>query len=222
MPRIARVVVPGLPHHITQRGNRRLQTFFADDDYRKYISIMAKQCAQWNVEVWAYCLMPNHAHLIVVPSTKESLAGAIGEAHRRYTYQLNMRNEWSGYLWQGRFASFPMDEAHLYMAARYVELNPVRAKLVNRPEQYPWSSAAAHLSGRDDRLVKVKPLLELFGDWNSYLALGLPPKEAELLRKHERNGKPMGSPKFIAEMEEQTGFTLAPKKRGPKGPRKKS
>ncbi len=132
MPRIARVVVPVIPHHVTQRGNRRLPTFFCDEDYKRYIQIMAELCSQKNVQIWAYCLMPNHVHLIAVPEMKESLATAIGEAHRPYTLSINSSKNWSGYLWQGRFASFPMDEAHLYMAARYVELNPVRAGLVKQ------------------------------------------------------------------------------------------
>ncbi|UNC93263.1 transposase [Candidatus Contubernalis alkaliaceticus] len=109
--------------------------------------------------------MPNHIHLIAVPPSKESLAGAIGEAHRRYTRWVNLRQGWSGHLWQGRFSSFPMDNAHLYVGARYIELNPVRAGLVKNPWDYPWSSAATHLQGQDDLLVQSKPLLEMFGDW---------------------------------------------------------
>ena len=105
--------------------------------------------------MWAYCLMPNHVHLIAVPATEEALRLALGEAHRRYTRRVNFREGWRGHLWQGRFASFPLDNAHLYLAARYVELNPVRAGLVKRPEAYRWSSAGAHLRGRDDELVKA-------------------------------------------------------------------
>jgi putative transposase len=145
MARIARVVAPGLPHHITQRGNRRQQTFFQDEDYQSYIQLMAKWCARFQVEVWAYCLMPNHMHMIAAPQSEEGSRHAIGEAHRRYTRQINFREGWRGHLWQGRFSSFPMDESYLLAAARYIEINPVRAKLVNRPEAYKWSSAIAHL-----------------------------------------------------------------------------
>ena len=106
MARIARVVVPGCPHHVTQRENRRQETFFEDDDYRTYMEFMAQWCDECGVEVWAYCLMPNHVHLIVVPSDEEGLAGAIGEVHRRYTRGVNFRGDWRGHLWQGRFASF--------------------------------------------------------------------------------------------------------------------
>jgi putative transposase len=169
MARIARVVVPGIPHHVTQRGNRRQKTFFNDSDYRAYIDLMAERCSRQGVEVWAYCLMPNHVHVVAVPSTEQSLRLAIGEAHRRYTKRVNFREGWTGYLWQGRFSSFPMDEQHLLAAARYVELNPVRARLVATPQDYRWSSSRAHLSGRDDELVTVAPLIRIAGDLDKNL-----------------------------------------------------
>jgi putative transposase len=110
MGRIARVVVPGLPHHVTQRGNRRQRTFSWDDDYQAYLQLMAQWCGEWQVEIWCYCLMPNHVHLIAVPASKNALRQAIGEAHRRYTRRINSRERWRGHLWQGRFASFVMDD----------------------------------------------------------------------------------------------------------------
>jgi putative transposase len=133
MARLARIVVPGLPHHVTQRGNRRQQTFFGEADIDAYIALMAEHCAAARVAVWAYCLMPNHVHLILVPETETGLRDALGPAHRRYTMAVNAREGWTGWLWQGRFASCPLDEPHLVAAARYVELNPVRAGLVERP-----------------------------------------------------------------------------------------
>jgi putative transposase len=137
MARIARVVAPSLPHHITQRGNRRQATFFCEGDYEEYIHLMCEWCSHWNVEVWAYCLMPNHVHMIAVPESEAGLRRAIGEAH--------------------------------LAATRYVELNPVRAGLVKDPAAYPWSSAAAHLAGRDATLVKVEPLLAMVGNWREFL-----------------------------------------------------
>src|SRR5262245_58898186 len=113
MARIARVVVPGLPHHVTQRGNRRLETFFNDEDYRTYLGLMAHWCAVYQVEIWAYCLMPNHSHLIAVLQAADGLRRAIGEAHRRFSRRVNFRQRWRGHLWQGRFASFVMDEPYL-------------------------------------------------------------------------------------------------------------
>ena len=126
MPRLARIVVPRYPHHVTQRGNRRQQTFFDDSDYNAYIGMMSEWCGKNGVEIWAYCLMPNHVHLIAVPQSEDGLRRAIGEAHRRYTWRVNMKQEWRGHLWQGRFSSCVMDTPHLLTAARYVELNPVR------------------------------------------------------------------------------------------------
>jgi len=134
MARVARVVAPGLPHHVTQRGNRRMDAFFCEDDYAVYLALMAEWCARYEVVVWAYCLMPNHVHLVAVPETLEGLSRAIGEAHRRYTRHVNFREGWRGHLWQERFASFVMDQDHLLTAMRYIELNPVKAGLVDRPE----------------------------------------------------------------------------------------
>jgi putative transposase len=134
MSRLARVIVPGFPHHVTQRGNRRAPVFFEDGDYALYRDLLAARCRKAGVECWAYCLMPNHVHLILVPHTSEALARALGETHRQYTGFVNARARWTGHLFQGRFASVVMDEAYLMLAARYVALNPVRARLVERPQ----------------------------------------------------------------------------------------
>jgi len=214
MPRIARVVVPGVPHHVTQRGNRRQQTFFCDADYEAYTELMADSCRRRGVEVWAYCLMPNHVHLIGVPSSEDALRSAIGEAHRRYTRRVNFREGWRGHLWQGRFASFPMDEAHLRAAARYVERNPVRARLVARAEEYRWSSAAAHMAGCDDGLVRVTPLLERYGDWAQLLSGSTPAEQADRFRRHERTGRPLGPGAFLESLERKIGRTLHRDARG--------
>ncbi len=216
MGRIARVVVPGMPHHITQRGNRRQKTFFCDEDYRAYLELMAHWCAAWQVEIWSYCLMPNHVHLIAVPASENGLRQGIGEAHRRYTRRINFRERWRGHLWQGRFASFVMDERYLLAAARYVELNPVRAKLVSEPGYYHWSSASAHMSGKDDALVKAAPLLSLIPDWRGFLDSGIDDKEMKVLRRHERTGRPLGSEVFLSEVERLVGRVLHRLKPGPK------
>ncbi|MFN2546212.1 MAG: transposase [Myxococcales bacterium] len=208
MPRIARVVVPGLPHHITQRGVRRMRTFSGDQDCRRYIELMSDSCKEHGVEIWAYCLMPNHSHLIGVPESEESLRWAIGEAHRLYTHEINKREGCRGYLWQGRFASYPMDERHTIAAARYIELNPVRAGIVSAATDYPWSSAAAHLRGRDDRLVRVAPLLDRIGDWRSFLGERPEPEIVDLLRRHTANGVPLGSDAFVKELERKVGREL--------------
>jgi putative transposase len=216
MARLARVVAAGLPHHVTQRGNRRQRVFFGDDDYATYRGLLTEGCRAAGVAVWAYCLMPNHVHLILVPSDPDGLRAALGEAHRRYTRHVNSREEWRGYLWQGRFASHAMDEPHLLAAARYVELNPVRAKLARRAGDWRWSSARAHLAGRDDGCVATRPLLDLAPDWRAFLRGGLSEDEHRAIRAAERTGRPLGSDRFIARLEKRLGRSLARQKPGPK------
>jgi putative transposase len=208
-------VIPGIPHHITQRGNRKQLTFFNADDYQLYTSLMTKFCRLHRVGIWAYCFMPNHVHLVAVPESEDGLRRSIGEAHRRYTLKINTREGWKGHLWQGRFASYPMDEKHLLMAVRYIEQNPLRAGLVRRPQDWPWSSAAAHLSGKDDGLVTVKPLLEMVPVWMTFLTQQTSGSEA--FEKHERTGRPLGSLRFIKKCESVLGKALLPQKPGPKG-----
>lgn len=208
MPRLARVVIAGIPHHVTQRGNRRQHTFFSSDDYEAYRELMAEWCTACGVTVWAYCLMPNHVHLIAVPERPESLCLAIGEAHRRYTRRVNLREGWRGHLWQGRFASYPMSADHVYNSARYVELNPVRAQLVRRPQEWPYSSARAHLTGRDDVMVRVAPLLEMACEWSRFLQQGLDTNLEALLRQHETTGRPLGDEAFVTEMKVRAGRRL--------------
>jgi len=215
MARIARVIAPGYPHHVTQRGNRRQQTFFCDDDYRAYLDLMSQWCRKYQVDIWAYCLMPNHVHLIAVPHHEESLARAIGEAHRRYTRRINFREGWRGHLWQERFASFPMEETYLLAAARYIEMNPVQAGLVEKPWDYPWSSTRAHLAGKDDVLVKTNPLLEITGNWQKFLDIPCD-MEADSFLKHERTGRPLGSEPFLDKLETTLNRKLRPQKPGPK------
>lgn len=151
MARLARIVIPNVPHHVTQRGNRRERTFFEDADYKRYRTMLGDAARRAGAEVWAYCLMPNHVHLIVVPPDEDGLRRTFADAHRRYTGLINARHQWTGHLWQGRFGAVAMDEAHLMAAARYVALNPVRAGLVKHARDWPWSSVRAHLRGDPTR-----------------------------------------------------------------------
>ena len=216
MARLARVVIPLTPHHVTQRGNRRQQTFFSDADYLAYRRLAAESFRQAGVEVWAYCLMPNHVHLIATPSRPEALAEAVGAAHLRYTRQVNRREEWSGYLWQGRFASFPMDERHMLACARYIELNPVRAGLAKRPRDWPWSSARAHLTGKPDGVTDIAALGGPVGDWKAFLKAGLSDADLNALRSGERTGRPAGDEDFVRSLETSTGRALMKRKVGRK------
>lgn len=216
MARMARAVAVGVPHHVTQRGNRRQPTFFGDGDYRLYQALLADACRRRDVAVWAWCLMPNHVHLLLVPATAEALRLALGEAHQRYTRTVNRREGWTGHLWQGRFASAALGEGHLVAAARYIELNPVRAGLVQRPEQWRWSSARAHLAGRGDGLVRAHPLPAMIPDWRAFLDAGVADGEADALRRSERTGRPLGDDAFLADLETRLGRRLRPGRRGPK------
>ena len=213
MARMARIVVPYFPHHVVQRGNRRQKTFFENRDYERYRALMSKFCRKAGTRVWAYCLMPNHVHLVMVPSHEDGLRAALGEAHRRYTLAINQRYDWRGHLWQERFHSFPMDEAYLLAAVRYVERNPVAAGLCHRAEEWPWSSAQAHLQGRDDELVETKPMLSRIGNWAAYLASDTVDDADDRLAEHARTGRPLGDEQFITTLERLTGKTLAPRRR---------
>jgi putative transposase len=215
MARMARVVVPDYPHHVTQRGNRRQKTFFSDDDYRFYIDLMSQFTRASGTEVWAYCLMPNHVHLVMVPSEEDGLRAALGEAHRRYTRHVNARQGWRGHLWQERFHSFVMDERHLLATVKYVERNPVVAGLCRHPADWHWSSAKAHLTGRDDGLVKVSPMLDRITNWTDYLSAGHH-DETAIIQQHTRTGRPLGSTNFIENLEALTGKTLTPGRPGRK------
>jgi putative transposase len=216
MARIARLVVPGIPHHVTQRGNRRETTFFSETDYRFYLDMLGKAAAEAGAEVWAYCLMPNHVHAIVTPSTTDGLRRTFGDLHRRYTRQVNERNRWTGHLWQARFGSVAMDEDHLIAAVRYVSLNPVRARLVERAADWPWSSVRAHLGGRGDGVVTVAPVLERIGPFAAFLDEPVDDDAFAPLRRAETTGRPIGSAGWIKSLEHQTARLLAPGKRGPK------
>jgi len=217
MARLARVVGAGLAHHVTQRGNRRQQVFFEPADYRLYLDLLATHCTAADVEVWAYCLMPNHVHLILVPGDADGLRAALGEAHRRYTRHINFRQKWRGYLWQGRFASFVIDEPYLLTCARYVELNPVRARLVRTARAWKWSSARAHLTNQDDRVVRVRPLLDLAPDWKGFLGAGLDAENLAAIRTHTRTGRPLGAEPFLTRLEKRLGRRLRKAKPGPRG-----
>lgn len=216
MARMARIVVPDYPHHVVQRGNRRQRTFFSPADYRAYIRLIAKAKSDAEVKIWAYCLMPNHVHLIAVPGQVDSLAVLFRDAHQRYTRRINSREDWRGHLWQERFHSFVMDEEHLLAAVRYVEMNPVRAGLCTSPNRWPWSSVHAHFRRQDDAIVSVAPMLERVSNWENYLLRAESEVRLRVFRKHAKTGRPVGDDTFIAKLECLTGRKLRKKKPGRK------
>ena len=216
MARFARVVAIGTAHHVTQRGIDQQRTFFTDGDRNIYLDLLTKYCAQARARILAYCLMSNHIHLVLVPEEPHSLGVALRRTHSRYALYLNARRDRVGHLWQNRFYSSALDEEHLWVALRYVERNPVRANLVKRPEEYKWSSAAAHV-GTDRSGSRLL-------DWSFHAGAGgverwrnllAEPEEIEAIRRLQRgtfSGRPVGRPEFVARLEKELGRPLSARK----------
>ena len=209
MPRIARVVCPGVPFHVTQRGNRRCSVFCGDQDRLSYLGNLQDYAGQHGLAVLAYCLMSNHVHLVVVPETHRSLERVLRPLHMRHAQRINLLRSWKGHLWQGRYFAAALDATYLWAAIHYVERNPVVAGLVTRAEDYPWSSASAHCGLRSDALLTRDPTwVEQFrcaGDWSAWLACEEDPAERELLRRNTAKGLPCGPPEFMKLLAERTG-----------------
>lgn len=215
MPRMARVVVPEYPHHVTQRGNRRQRVFLRKGDGSRYLRFVHSACRDTGTRVLAYCLMPNHVHFVMVPAHEDGLRAAMADAHRRYTRSVNFREGWRGHLWQERFHSFVMDASHLHAAVPYVENNPVRAGLCVDAVEWRWSSAAESVGASDGELVDWDlraSLLEHAASAGPAGGDGV----ADEIRRHTRTGRPLGSHQFVEQLEETTGRALAPRKPGPK------
>jgi putative transposase len=218
MSRIARVVVPGLPHHVTQRGNGRQATFLSDEDRLVYLDLLRGHRRQYGLRIWAYCLMNNHIHLLAVPEGEDSLAHTLGRTHADYARYWNARRRSCGHVWQARFYSCPLEDDQIWTVARYVEMNPVRAGLVEEAERWPWSSAQAHLVERD-----VSGLLELSfwasqydgARWSRVLRSGVEDEAwQQRLVESTLSGRPLGSETFIDRLERQLGASLRPKPPG--------
>jgi putative transposase len=217
MPRVARIAVPGVPHHVTQRGNNRQQVFFSDDDRRVYLARLREHADAHDLAVLGYCLMPNHVHLVVVPGHEESLARGIGRTHLRYTQYVNRAYERTGHLWQNRFFSCGLDEAHCWGALRYIEYNPVRAALVEHAWDYPWSSAAAHVGERDQSgMLKLSQWNSVWDAqrWREWLAADEDDAGTSAVREHTQSGRPLGAAKFVDELERVLGRQFAATRRG--------
>ena len=217
MSRVARIVVPGFPHHITQRGNRKADVFETDEDRLAYLRFLKKYAAQYNLSVYAYCLMTNHIHLVAVPGDELTLGKALRDAHTVYAMYFNTRTALSGHVWQGRFFSCPLDEAHLWAAVRYVERNPVKAGLVERAEQYRWSSAAAHCGlFTDDLLCTDFPPPGIVEDWSAWLAQPDEESVIDYIRQQTQTGRPCGNETFLDQVEGLLNRTVRRKKPGRK------
>lgn len=216
MPRIARAVAVGFPHHITQRGNYRQRVFENDADYLQYLEWLQTYSKKYALNIWAYCLMSNHVHFIAVPMEDDSLAKTFNTLHMRYSQYINSRQENRGHLWQGRFFSCALDERHLYAAMRYVENNPVRAHLVKKAENYRWSSAYGHVRGKKDTvLVDDCYMVEKIKDWSAYLREKEDIVLVEDIRQSTKTGRPCGDDGFVIKMEKllERKLTALPKGR---------
>ena len=203
MARMARAVVPGYPHHVTQRGVRSMPVFFSDEDRRRYVELLAANAERFGLEFWAWCLMTNHVHFLVVPKAADSLARGIGDAHRRYTRQINLREGVRGHLFQERFRSYAVPrDAHAVAVGRYIELNPVKGGLVARAEDYAWSSARYNVGESDaDALVFKRALGELAAPWAEVLRDGEKDAERRRIELHSGTGRPMGEEKWVRGLE---------------------
>lgn len=214
MARLARAVFPGHPHHVTQRGNGRQTTFFSDEDYALYRDLLAAHAAAAGVQVWAWVLMPNHVHLILVPGDPDGIRRALAPVHRRYAGHVHARLKRTGHFWQGRFGCVAMDEAHLGAALRYVALNPVRAELAGRAADWRWSSVHAQLGGAPDGLTATGEVAARYPDFAALLAAGEEAEASLRLRRAETIGRPVGDAAFLERLGRESGRDLAPGKRG--------
>jgi putative transposase len=217
MPRHARFVLPGVPHHVTQRGNHRETVFFCQQDYLGYLQLLRQYALRHAVEIVSYCLMPNHIHLVAVPADVAGLHRLLRAVHGQYAQRINRANNQTGHLWQARYFSSPLDAAYFLNAVRYVELNPVRARLASLAEQYRWSSAGAHCGIRSDLIVDAIPrstLLSEIANWSRWLAAGVDDGAIDTLRRNGSQNLPCGSTDFVRRLERAAGRDLEFKPRG--------
>jgi len=217
MPRIARIVAVGLPHHITQRGNYKQNVFLDDKDRKQYLAWIQEYSQKYDLSILAYCLMQNHVHFIAVPDRENSLAKTFNSTHMRYSQYFNKKTQATGHLWQGRFYSCVLDEPHLMAAAKYIERNPVRARVVKKPWEWKWSSALAH-TNKERSLIRLKDLLNIidmsYKSWSQYIDTNEGEKDSDNIRKHTLTGRPLGSRVFIEKLEKQFGRRLLALPRG--------
>lgn len=218
MPRHSRWVFAGVPHHVTQRGSHRQTVFYRDSDRTTYLDWLREYCERYAVKILAYCLMNNHVHLIVVPSTSDGLAKVFRPLHSRFAARVNNHKDWTGHLWQARYFSAVLDEAYLHAATRYVERNPVRAGMVARAEDFRWSSAAAHCGEFDDPLLDdpAKWYLDVRPGpgWSDWLLVHDDQAQIDTIRKQTHLGAPCGSDAFVQRLEAEHGLSLLVRPKG--------
>jgi putative transposase len=218
MPRKARIVIPGLAHHVTQRGGRRQDVFFRDGDRQLYLRLLSQNAERYGVQILSYCLMTNHVHQLVVPMESDSLRWMLQFTHKRYADHINARENWTGHLWQQRFYSSPVDDEYFWVALRYIQRNPVEAKIVRHAADYRWSSAAGHCGlCQDPVLTRQKEWaqrLESRGDWHRWLSESDPVEKLSFLKKRTLRDLPTGAEEFLDRLEKNLGISVRPGKLG--------
>lgn len=222
MPRIARIFAINHPHHITQRGNNKQSVFLDDGDKAFYLKLITAYSQKWAFDIWAYCLMTNHVHLLVVPKAQKSLARGMGSTNLVYTQYFNKKYQRTGRLWQNRFFSTIIDrETYLWAAARYIERNPVRAGIVKDAQDYIWSSACAHLLSVENPILSSNGWLdkENVSAYRKFLQDAHMDMDGDTdienaIRKATSTGKPLGGEKFIRIISEETQRELSQRKSG--------
>jgi len=209
MSRIARIVAPGYPYHVTQRGNYQQPVFDEEDDFRQYLLWLKEYASKYSLNIWAYCLMTNHVHFVCVPINEDSLARTFNTLHMRYSQYFNYKKRLKGHLWQGRFYSCILDKKHVYTAVRYVENNPVRAGIVKKPHSYKWSSACDHVKrGKESLLSHDCFLVEEIEDWLKYLQEKEDEQIIRNIKKCSMTGRPCGDDSFVKKLEKYLGRRL--------------
>lgn len=219
MPRSARIVIPDIPHHITQHGNRHDDVFLNDNDREDYLATLKRQSERFGLEIHGYCLMTNHVHIVATPSRDDSLAKAVGQAHHLYSQKFNLVHQQAGHLWHSRFYSCPLDEAHLIRALVYVDRNPVQAGIVKNPWDWPWSSASAHVGNVDpaelvDSAGRWWRLFAKRSGWEELVRHEQDSQVLEEIRRHTQTGRPLGSEAFLDDIERKVGYPVRLKSRG--------
>jgi putative transposase len=215
MARLARSTVIGYPHHVVQRGNYDQAVFETDADYRRYLDWLREYAVRYSVDIWAYCLMPNHVHFICVPKADGALARTFNTTHMRYAQYFNGKREVAGHLWRARFMSCVLDEPSVHEEVRFIENNPVRAGIVTLAEAYPWSSARSHVTGEADPILNDgSATRSSVTDWGAYLQNRGEEAVIRRVREHLKTGRPAGDAAFVRELEGILGRRLEALPRG--------
>jgi putative transposase len=223
MARLGRYFLPDQALHVIQRGNDRQAVFFTPDDYARYRDWLVAAAGEYGCAVHAYVLMTNHVHLLVTPSSAESLPRTMQSLGRRYVRHVNWAHRRTGTLWEGRYRAAPIDsDAYFLACCRYIELNPVLARMVAHPRDYPWSSYRAHADGAKDPLASDHPLYRRLGrtaaerqqEYRALFRAKLPDAFVEALRAATNGGWALGDERFKRQIARMSGRRAAPLPKG--------